>query len=185
MHKEIGEKINELRSSKGMTLKELSEKANLSVSFLSQAERGLTSITINSLKKIAQALEVDLNHFFAPPRSYRPMITRSYEHEVIRIDESKLIYHNLGSDIQGRQLDPFIVTILPTGDAEEVIPYEHQGEEFVYVLEGIFTVFLEDTRYELYPGDSIHIPSTIPHNWANFTNKLVKILSVSTPSVLR
>jgi transcriptional regulator with XRE-family HTH domain len=184
MHKEIGEKINRLRSSKGMTLKELSDKSNLSVSFLSQAERGLTSITINSLKKIAQALDVDLNHFFTPPQSHRFFITRGYEQEVIRIDESKLIYYNLGSDIRDRQLDPMVVTILPTRDAEEVIPYEHQGEEFVYVLEGIFTVFLEDKQYELYPGDSIHISSSTPHNWANLTNKLVKILSVSTPSVL-
>lgn len=185
MNKEIGEKINELRSSKGMTLKELGDMANLSVSYLSQAERGLTSITINSLKKIAQALDVDLRYFFTPPESRRPMIIRSYEHEIIRIDESKLIYHNLGSDIPDRQLDPMIVTILPTQNAEEVIPSEHQGEEFVYVLEGIFTILLEDNQYDLYPGDSIHIPSTTPHNWVNFTNKLVKILSVSTPSVLK
>ncbi|HYF75400.1 MAG TPA: XRE family transcriptional regulator [Candidatus Nitrosocosmicus sp.] len=185
MHKEIGEKINELRSSKGMTLKELGDKANLSVSFLSQAERGLTSITINSLKKIAEALDVDMNNFFTPPKSHRPTIIRSYEHEVIRIDESNLIYHNLGSEMPERQLDPVIVTILPSQATEEVIPYEHQGEEFVYVLEGIFTIFLEDRQYELYPGDSIHISSTTPHNWANFTNKLVKILAVSTPSVLK
>jgi len=113
------------------------------------------------------------------------MIIRSYEHEVIRIDESKLIYHNLGSDIPDRQIDPVIVTILPSQNVEEVIPYDHQGEEFVYVLEGIFTIFLEDRQYELYPGDSIHISSTTPHNWANFTNKLVKILAVSTPSVFK
>ena len=185
MHKEIGEKINELRSTKGMTLKELGDKANLSVSFLSQAERGLTSITINSLKKIAQAFDTDLNYFFTPPKSHRPMIIRSYEHEIIRIDESKLIYNDLGSDIPNRKLDPMIVTILPTQNIEEVIPYEHQGEEFVHVLEGIFTIFLEDKQYELYPGDSIHISSTTPHNWANFTNKLVKILAVSTPCVLK
>lgn len=185
MHKEIGEKINLLRSTNGMTLKELGDKANLSVSFLSQAERGLTSITINTLKKIAQAFDVELSYFFTPPPSHRPMIMRSYEQEVIRIDESKFIYHDLGSDIPERQLDPVIVTILPTRDAEEVIPYEHQGEEFVYVLEGIFTIFLEDSQYELYPGDSIHLSSSVPHNWANFTNKLVKILAVSTPSVLK
>lgn len=185
MHKEIGEKINELRSARGMTLKELGDKANLSVSFLSQAERGLTSITINTLKKIAQAFEVDLNYFFTPPPSHRPMIMRSYDQEVIRIDESKFIYHNLGSDLTDRVLDPVIATILPTRDKEEVLPYEHQGEEFVYVLEGIFTILLEDSQYELYPGDSIHFSSTTPHNWANFTNKLVKILVVSTPSVLK
>ena len=185
MHKEIGEKINELRSSQNMTLKDLSEKTELSVSFLSQAERGLTSIAINTLKKIADALNVELNHFFTPPRSHRPAIMRSYEQEVFRIDESKYIYFDLGSEISNRQLDPMIVTILPSQNLEEFTPYEHEGEEFVYVLEGVFTLLLEDKQYELYPGDSIHMSSKVPHNWANLTGKLVKILSVTTPSVLK
>ncbi|MDF2891904.1 MAG: DNA-binding protein [Clostridia bacterium] len=185
MHKEIGEKINEIRTSKGMTLKDLGEKSNLSVSFLSQAERGLTSITINSLKKIAIALNVDLNLFFSPPKSPKSTVTRSYNQEVFRIDESKFIYFSLGSNIADRQLDPVIVTILPEQFPEEVILGDHPGEEFVYVLEGICTILLDDKQYELYPGDSIHISSTTPHNWANFTNKLVRILAVSTPSVMR
>lgn len=185
MHKEIGEKINELRSSKEMTLKELSEKTNLSVSFLSQAERGLTSIAIITLQKIAEALGVELNYFFTPPNQHKPMIMRSYEHEVFRASESNHINTNLGSHLPNRQMDPMLITILPGQKPEDIKPYEHQGEEFVYVLEGIFTVFLEDRQYELYPGDSMHIPSTTPHNWANFTSKLVKILSVTTPSVLK
>ncbi len=184
MHKEIGEKINTLRNAQGMTLKELSEKVNLSASFISQAERGLTSITINTLKKIADALDVDLNHFFSPPRSHRPMIVRSYEQEVLRIDESKFIYYSLGSDIANRQLDPLLVTILPGQRPEEVMAAEHPGEEFVYVLEGILTLILDDRQYELYPGDSIHMASSVPHDWVNLTGKLVKILVVSSPSVL-
>ena len=183
MHKEIGEKINLLRSTKGMTLKELGDKANLSVSFLSQAERGLTSITINSLKKIAEALDVELSYFFTPPKSHRPMIMHSYEQEVFRYEQSKFIYYNLGSDIQDKRMDPVVAVVLPGQKPEEVIPCEHPGEEFIYVLEGILTIFLEDKQYDLYPGDSMHFPSTIPHDWANFTNKLVKILAVSTPSV--
>lgn len=184
MNKEIGEKINELRNSQGMTLKDLSEKVNLSASFISQAERGLTSITINTLKKIAEALNTELGYFFDPPKKHRPVIIHSYEQEVFRIDESKFIYYSLGSDIPNRQIDPMIVTILPGEREEDALFNEHPGEEFVYVLEGIFTIVLEDKEYKLYPGDSIHFSSTTPHDWANHSNKLVKILVVSTPSVL-
>lgn len=184
MHKEIGEKINELRNIKNMTLKELGEKAGLSVSFLSQAERGLTSITISSLKRIAEALETELNYFFSPPETPKPLIMRSYNQEIIRIDESKLIYFSLGGDIESRQLDPLCVTLLPQSRSEELLMDEHNGEEFVYVLEGVFTMVLGEQQHDLYPGDSIHISSRTPHAWANYTNKLVKILSVSTPSVL-
>lgn len=184
MHKEIGQKINELRTSKNMTLKDLSEMTNLSVSFLSQAERGLTSMAIMSLKNIADALDVDLSYFFTPPQKNSRMIIRSYEQEVFRIEESKFIYYNLGSDIEGKTFDPMVITLLPGQSEEDVIPYSHEGEEFVYVLEGIFTFFIDGNKYDLYPGDSAHIPSSLPHNWANLTNKLVKILSVCSPSVL-
>ena len=184
MHKEIGEKINELRNEKGLTLKEVGERANLSVSFLSQAERGLSSITINSLKRIAEALDVELGYFFNPPDNPKPLIMRSYNQEIIRIDESKLIYFRLAGAVPDRQLDPLCVTILPQQTTEEILMDEHPGEEFVYVLEGVFTILLGDQQHDLYPGDSIHISSKTPHAWANFTNKLVKILAVSTPSVI-
>lgn len=183
MHKEIGGKINELRTTQGLTLKELSERTNLSVSFLSQAERGLTSIAIVSLKNIAQALNVDMTYFFDPPKVHKPMITRSYEQEVFRMEHSKYIYHRLGSDIEDKGFEPIMVTILPNQNDEEIIPYTHKGEEFVYVLEGVLSLFLDDKVYELYPGDSSHFPSTVPHNWANFTNRLVKIISIISPSI--
>lgn len=183
MNIEIGQKINELRTAKGMTLKELSEKTDLSISFLSQAERGLTSMAFMSLKKIAEALGVNFNYFFDPPKSHRNMILKSYEQEVFKMEGSKYIYYNLGSDIPEKKTDPMLVTILPSKSADEIIPYVHEGEEFIYVLEGIFTLFLNDQTFELYPGDSAHFSSNIPHNWANFTNKLVKILAVSSPSM--
>jgi len=183
MHNDIGEKVNQLRSSKNMTLKELSEKVDLSTSFLSQAERGLTSITINTLKKIAAALEVDMNYFFSPPESIKPLIRRSYEQEVFRIDESKFIYYNLGSDLVNKKLDPMIVTILPGEIGENIVLSGHPGEEFLYVLEGIFTIMIDKNEHEMFPGDSIHFSSTVPHDWVNHTNKLVKILIVSSPSL--
>ncbi|WP_240523881.1 helix-turn-helix domain-containing protein [Bacillus cereus] len=59
----IGMKIKKLRTEKGMTLKELSEKNELSVGILSQFERGLTTIAVDSLEKLADIFEVHLTHF--------------------------------------------------------------------------------------------------------------------------
>lgn len=63
----IGMEIKKLRTEKGITLKELSEKSELSVGFLSQLERGLTTIAVDSLEKLADILEVHLTHFFDYP----------------------------------------------------------------------------------------------------------------------
>jgi quercetin dioxygenase-like cupin family protein len=78
-----------------------------------------------------------------------------------------------------------LISILPTQSREAVTPYSHKGEEFVYVLEGILTVFVGNEEYQLNPGDSIHMSSAIPHEWANFTNKLVKVLCVSSPPIFK
>ncbi|MTI55942.1 helix-turn-helix domain-containing protein [Geosporobacter ferrireducens] len=183
MEENIGQKIKELRVSKKITLKDLSKKTGLSIAFLSQLERGLTSAAIMSLKNIAEALEVDISYFFAPPFENSKRVIRSYEQEIFHIENSKFIYYNLANDAEGKALTPFLVTIYPERGQDQVIPYAHEGEEFIYVLEGILTLYLENEKYDLYPGDSLHIDSSVPHNWANFTNKVVKILSVNTPKI--
>jgi transcriptional regulator with XRE-family HTH domain len=167
-----------------MTLKELSAKTGLSVGYLSEAERGITSTGIIPLKTIGEALGVELTYFFAPPQAHESEILRSYEQELFRIDEAKYIYYSLAGNVRDRQLDPMLVVILPGQTREEVVPYSHAGEEFMYVLEGVLTVFVGDKEYAAYPGDSLHLSSTIPHNWGNFGTHLVKILTVNTPRFL-
>ncbi len=183
MGKEIGEKIKELRTSKNMTLKELSKITNLSIGYLSQLERGLTSVAISSLENIANALEVNLSYFFEPPIANKNRITRSFEQNISMIENSRFIYHNVGNDLETKNTSPYIITILPNITEENVEPFPHKGEEFIYVIEGILTVFLENKRYELYPEDSLHINSSLNHNWDNYTNKLVKILCIYSPKI--
>jgi quercetin dioxygenase-like cupin family protein len=60
--------------------------------------------------------------------------------------------------------------------------YTHSGEEYVYVLSGVITVWLDGRSYTLYPGDSMQIISTLPHNWVNNTNKIAELLSINYPN---
>lgn len=178
----IGSKIKELRQSKNLTLKDLSEKVNLSIGFLSQLERGLTNVAVDSLEKIAEALDIDLSYFFSIPKTTNNVILRSYEREILQVNNSRFINYHLTNDLKNKSMVPRIVHILPSNTQEEITNYTHEGEEFVYVLEGVLTLFLDNKTYELYPEDSVHIDSTIPHNWANYTSKMVKILAVNTPN---
>ncbi|WP_027363938.1 cupin domain-containing protein [Desulfotruncus alcoholivorax] len=183
MDKELGQKIKEVRTSKGMTLKDLSEKTGLSISFLSLVERGLASIAIASLRSVAEVLGVDLAYFFSMPHKHENMIFRSYEQEAILVEHSKNVYCSLASNFEDRKMDPMLTILLPGQQRSDLAPISHHGEEFCYVLEGILTYIIEDKEYELYPGDSVHIPSSIPHNWGNFTNKLVKVILVVFPKI--
>lgn len=184
MDKSIGHKIKDLRIAKELTLKDLGEKTNLSISFLSLVERGLTSIAISSLQVVAEALEVEIGYFFDPHKSDKRNIVRSYEHEVLHVDNT-FIYYSLDGDIEDRVLENLLIVLLPSQSNEEKNLLVHKGEEFVYVLEGIVTLFIENKEYQLYPGDNYHIKSSVPHNYANLTNKTAKVLCISTPRIFK
>ena len=182
MNKDIGAKVKYLRNKNKMTLKDLSEKTDLSVGFLSQLERGLTSIATDTLDKIAGIFEVDISYFFIKPNKTKAPIVKSYEKEVFDICTLGCIQYSLSNDLKEKSMFPRLIEILPSKTEEEIQTYTHDGEEFVHVLEGILTVFLDEEQHELYPGDSIHYSSLSSHNWANYTNKMVKLLVVATPN---
>ena len=74
-------------------------------------------------------------------------------------DETPLIH--VGAEKKDREMEPFIVTLMPSGAKEELSA--HTGQEFIYVMEGELEVILNDQKDILYPGDSIYYDSKVPH----------------------
>ena len=183
----IGSRIRELRLAQRLTLKQVSEESGLSVGFLSQLERGMSSIAIDSLATLAKILNVNLSSFFqveeAAPDVDTSPIFRSYDLRSAPISPT-IIQYVLSHNIRGQSLLPRLFHLQPQPDAvqEDIEMYSHAGEEFTYILEGIVTVYLDAQVHTLYPGDSFHIPSNVRHNWANLTNKPAKLLSINYPN---
>lgn len=180
MNKDIGKKVRDLRNEKKMTLKELSEETNLSTGFLSQLERGLTAVATDSLEEISHALGVDLSYFFKAPKAKRKVVLRSYEKEVFQVESSGVIIYHLTQNPEDKAMLPRLIELLPINSEEEIDVYSHEGEEFIYVLEGVLTLLINNEQHELFPGDTAHYNSKTPHNWANYTNKIVKIIANNT-----
>ncbi|MBP1042541.1 helix-turn-helix transcriptional regulator [Vagococcus sp. BWB3-3] len=177
----IGELVKKLRKEHGYTLKDLSQKLNLSVGFLSQFERGVTTIAVEHLVKIATLFNVPINHFFTQSPAPEETIVRSYDQKVMRIINDT-VYKSLSPHPQDKQMMPKLIEMLPASTNEHVTTYPHEGEEFVYVLAGILTLIINGAEQQLYPGDSAHYASSQPHNWANYTNIVVKFLVLHTPN---
>ncbi len=184
----IGEKIKALRTSQNMTLKQLSEKTNLSTGFLSQMERGMSSIAIDTLENIAGVLGVSLTSFFdeEPVKDISDPVVHSFALPAVQVGP-QIIQHILSHDVSSFDFLPRIFTLLPLANtAEENLEmYTHNGEEFIYILEGIATIQVGSSQYTLYPGDSIQIHSNESHNWMNHTNKVVRLLAVNVPNPFR
>lgn len=183
MNDEIGAKIKKLRNSKNMTLKQLSEQTGLSIGFLSQLERGMTSVAIDTLLKIASVLDVSINYFFPEDKHQNDdPVLRRYERKVILSDRNNFIQYGLSKDLSDKEMFPRLIEILPRKTYEKVNLYSHEGEEFIYILEGILTYYYKNQKYDLYPGDSLHIRSNEMHNWENNTNNVVRLIEVTIPN---
>lgn len=175
---QISEKIRTLRKENNLTLKDLSEKTGLSVSFLSQVENGTSSLAIVSLKKIADALCVPINNFFTNHQNHN-FLVKSEDHHKFKLEGSNTEFVVLSGEFEERTLESMMVTIPP--ESRHGQKFKHPGEEFIYVLEGLLIVNLDGKEYLLKKGDSIHHPSNLNHFWVNPTKENTKLLSVLTP----
>lgn len=176
----VGPKIHALRKAKRMTLQQVSDRSGLSVSFLSQVERDLASPTVISLAHIAHALGVAASYFLPPPPS-GDTVVRSYDRQPFKLSDGEVVYARLGGDFDGRTLEPILVTYPPRFVSEV---FHHDGEEFLYVLQGQIEVYLDDDAYSLHEGDSMHFASKQTHRVENPRDLPAQVVFVNTPTYI-
>jgi len=164
----VGEKIKKLREEKGMSLGELAEKSGFSSALLSQVENHMISPPLGALIKLAQAMDVAIGHFFGDNAEAPFVIVRSGERAHISRVASKegvkfgYSYESLAQNKKNRFMEPFLVTLEPATKKDRNA-FSHEGEEFIFVLEGEMEVTLEDHTDLLKPGDSIYFDSRLRH----------------------
>ncbi len=175
----IGEKVQQLRQDKNLSLKYVSDRTGLSATYLSKFERGLMPINVDNLERVCSALGVGINYFIGTPKKSGTAVVHKYERQVDLRDESS-VYYNL-SNIEDRS--SFLaryVDLLPRLDQyESTQAFPHEGEEFIYILRGKMELWLNNTKYVLFAGDAAHYRSAIPHKWANTTNENVQLLTIN------
>src|SRR6056297_228980 len=177
---DISKNIRLLRKSKNITLKELSSKTNLSVSFISQVERGVSSITITSLKKIADALEISMRELFDVEEEYS-FVRKKDNKALIHLENSYTNHVILSGKFDNRKLEAIIVNHAPK--SVDITPFSHEGEEFYYILEGTGVFVIDDVEYIVEKGESIHFPSHINHTVKNPYEEEFKALCILTPTI--
>ena len=128
---ELGERIRQRRKELGLSLRELADRVGLTASFLSQIERDLASPSLDSLRKISDALEVPIFHFLIDPEEEHPVVRRSQRAE-LKLPDSNLTYKLLTPDLN-RKLEAFLAEREP-GEEKITIPLRQHTEEFIYVI---------------------------------------------------
>ena len=172
----LGAQLKMLREERGYTLKQTSEISGLSIGFISQVERGQTDPSLSSLKKLARALDVKLGDLFAQDTTAHVLV-KSGAGNILRIDSS--VYCELLATSLSKTMEPMIKYISPGGESGLVDP--HEGEEFIWVIEGTLQLTLGDNTYLLQKGDSVYFRSNQTHAWKNPGKELCRVMWVMTP----
>jgi len=185
-NKIIGGKIKGIRESRSLTIDELAERAGVNRIQVERIENNIEIPSLAPLIKIARALGVRLGTFLDDQTELGPVVSRaeiSKGQNAIRFTNESTVprkhmeYHSLSLDKAGRHMEPFLIDIDPSG--EDVFTLSsHEGEEFIYVLEGIVEVAYGKQNYILEAGDSIYYDSIVAHHVHSCNNDPAKILGV-------
>jgi transcriptional regulator with XRE-family HTH domain len=180
----LGSKIRELRLKKNYTLQDVAAKTGLSKPFLSQIENDHVVPPVATLLRLARAFNVNLAHFFQDEvGSDKIAITR--HNERIRVEkrphhrkgEVNYVYETLETKKTNKQMEPFLVEF-PVQDSSEMVFMNHDGEEFLHVLEGTLE-FRSVARVEvLESGDSIYFESDLSHSFRCLGEKAARAIVV-------
>jgi transcriptional regulator with XRE-family HTH domain len=180
----IGSKVRELRQKKHYTLQDVAAKTGLSKPFLSQIENDHVVPPVATLLKLARAFDVGLAYFFQDEVGIdRIAITRSDERVRVerrphhRKGEVNYIYEALDTKKTNKHMEPFLVEF-PVQDTSEMIFMNHEGEEFLHVLEGTLEFRSIDRVEILGPGDSIYFESELSHSFRCLGEKPARAIVV-------
>jgi transcriptional regulator with XRE-family HTH domain len=171
---EIGARIKTIREEKGISLEELSKLTGFDVESLSDIEANRFSPQLGTIIKLSKALDSAFGRIVSGVGSKLYSVTRKNERKTIsrsasyRDKKPVYIYKSLAPEVQGRHMESLIVQLEVNPDAEMSI---HEGEEFIYVLDGLVSLKIGSDSFELEPGDSVYYLSTTPHLIAAKTGK--------------
>jgi transcriptional regulator with XRE-family HTH domain len=179
MNDSLGERIRSMREKRGQSLKQLALATGLTQSFLSQVERELTSPSVASLRKIAEALGTSVATFFAGG-SPNGRLVRKEDRAVLVHPTRKWSDSMLTPGVNGRL--QVIWSVIEAGGGSGDEPYAHDSdEECVIVIRGKLDFWVGDEHTRLQAGDALIFESRIPHKNRNPGPGRAEVLWVMTP----
>jgi transcriptional regulator with XRE-family HTH domain len=180
---DLGARVRDLRKARDWTLDQAAKQAGLARSTLSKIENGQMSPTYDALKKLAVGLQISVPQLFTPPQAERvngrmavtkngqgnQQATATYEHELLAetlVKKQMLPYR---ARVRARSMDEFDGWV------------RHDGEEFLYVLTGVITLYTEFYEpIEMRRGDSAYYDATMGHNVVSTSPEDAMILWVTS-----
>ena len=163
----LGQKIKALRENKGMSLEAMSQMTGFDVETLSKIEKNEIQPQLGTVIKLSKALDSALGRLVSGQGDRLYTITRKGERKsTVRSTSSKsggqklYTYKSLAPEVKGRHMEPLVVQLEEYPDQDVSV---HEGEEFIFVIDGVVLLKIGEESFELEPGDSAYYLSTTAH----------------------
>jgi transcriptional regulator with XRE-family HTH domain len=164
---QLGRRIQDRRIDRGITLDVMAQRTGFSKGYLSRIENGKKTPPLSTLGRIALALATDVHAPLVAPLNHEGepffRVLRKSDRRSVERAESAFgyRYEALGSSSGGASMLPFLVHL--PHEIDRHVFFEHDGEEFVHLLNGRVEWQIGHERHVLEPGDSLSLDSRLPH----------------------
>ncbi|MDD4921349.1 MAG: XRE family transcriptional regulator [Bacteroidales bacterium] len=180
----VGSKIKSIRESKNISIEQVAERSGLTADQIERIEENTNLPSLAPLIKIARVLGVRLGTFLDDSEHLGPVICRKDEQpQGISFSSETANSHNnlnffaLAQSKTGRHMEPFLIDI-DSASKNGYMLSTHEGEEFIYVLEGEVEVTYGKSTFVIKTGESIYYDSIVEHNVHAANDSKAKILAV-------
>ena len=161
----LGARLRARRKAIGKTMQQVADEASLTIGFISQIERGISTPSLASLYNVAKALDASVDMFVSQaPRRSHSVVTHAGQRPTFKVDGTSRYYEFLERGFADAKLNACLSHV-PPGHASEMM--SHEGEDFVYLVAGTMLYEVDGTAYELRAGDTLHFDSHKPHRGTN------------------
>jgi DNA-binding transcriptional MerR regulator/mannose-6-phosphate isomerase-like protein (cupin superfamily) len=171
----IGMRLRQLRTRRGLSLAQVSRSVGISLGFLSALERSQMSASVSTLRKLTRFYKTNILDFFDPAESNTRLVPPEKRKVLEAGPGVRMELLAWGSTV----MEPHLFRISPQSGSGD--SYTHEGEEFLYILQGELQISLQEQEYRLRPGDSFYFESGTPHRWKNPGRDETWVLWVNTP----
>lgn len=178
----IGREVRGQRKKLGITVAELAAATGLSVGMLSKIENGNTSPSLNTLQTLSQALAIPVTSFFKRFEEDRAAVfVRAgegveAERRGTRSGHQYNLLGHIGSNSSGVIMEPYLITL--SGESDVFPMFQHDGMEFLYMIEGEISYRHGQEIYHMRSGDSLFFDADAPHGPEVLTSLPARYLSI-------
>jgi len=162
--RQVPKKIRQLRLDRNLTQQELADAAGVTKGYISRIENADSAPPVGTLISLAEALKVRFQDFFeADNRESIVTMTRREERPSVgRDSKAPFKYEHLAFGFPNRAFESYLAKF--PGRSEMSIPSQHNGQELVFMVNGVLEFNVEDQNFILEPGDSLYFNSSYRHN---------------------